>query len=59
MSDEQIKELNDDELESLNGGAAGIGNFGKKALFRCQFCGETFSSKKEVDNHTKTFHKLV
>ncbi len=51
----EIKEMNDEELNQVNGGINN--NYkGSGKTVCCQYCGKSFGSGKELRNHIKSAH---
>ncbi|MBO6108849.1 MAG: hypothetical protein J6P16_05540 [Eubacterium sp.] len=49
------KELNDEELDDINGGAR-LGLSRKKGSFFCQYCSKSFDAQRELRSHIKKDH---
>ena len=59
MSDEMknATPMDDSELEKVTGGAGSPKNKLRQKFFKCDFCGEIFTSKKALKSHIKSLHK--
>ena len=49
------KELNEEELKSINGGT-GSKKGGKQMKYFCQYCSDAFAIRRELENHIKKAH---
>ena len=56
MSKEK-EQLDDKELEKINGGVSAARSKGGKNIYKCDFCGEEFTKKTDLNNHMRNLHK--
>ena len=52
----EIREMNDDELNQVNGGIDLAHKASGKNPFCCQFCDKSFSTEKKLIQHIKSAH---
>lgn len=55
-----LEELNEEELEKISGGKKKL-DVSKpgKSIYKCDFCGEEFDKRKDLDKHVKSLHANV
>ncbi len=50
------EELNEEELEKISGGKGKNKSLLGKTIYKCDFCGEEFDKRKDIDKHIKALH---
>lgn len=51
----EIRELDEDELESISGGK-GENKAGKKKKYFCQYCTKSYEKESDLKKHIKSAH---